>query len=109
MFDLANVAFVETALLRYRQDRERAERLLSARTRLTRTLELARLRYRAGEASLTDVLDVQRQVSALDDRLAQAEAVVIIDAVSLDKALGGGWQVATVAQADAGAATRVQR
>ncbi|MGW8140281.1 efflux transporter outer membrane subunit [Sphingomonas sp. CCH5-D11] len=100
---------VETALLRYRQDRERAERLLSARTRLTRTLELARLRYRAGEASLTDVLDVQRQVSALDDRLAQAEAVVIIDAVSLDKALGGGWQVATVAQADAGAATRVQR
>ena len=86
---------VETALLRYREDRNRAERLRAALDRLTRTLELARLRYQAGETGLTDVLDVQRQVSAIEDRLAQAEATVIADAVSLDKALGGGWQTAT--------------
>lgn len=85
---------VETALLRYREDRNRADRLRAARERLARTLELARLRYRAGESGLTDVLDVQRQVSAIDDRLAQAEAAVIADAVSVDKALGGGWQTA---------------
>lgn len=86
---------VETALLRYREDRNRADRLRTARARLARSLELARLRYRAGESSLTDVLDVQRQVSAIDDRLAQADATVITDAVSVDKALGGGWQTAT--------------
>ncbi len=86
---------VETALLRYREDQARAARLRVARDRLARTLELARLRYRAGESGLTDVLDVQRQVSALDDRLAQANAAAITSAISLDKALGGGWQVAS--------------
>lgn len=83
---------VETALLRLREDRLRALKLQSARDRLAKTLNLTRLRYGAGEAALTEVLDVQRQVSALDDRLAQAQALVIVDAVSLDKALGGGWQ-----------------
>ncbi len=88
------LADVETALLRYRESRARVASLQVARTRLGRTLDLARLRYRAGEASLTEVLDVQRQVSALDDRLAQAEAASITSAISAQKALGGGWQSA---------------
>ena len=82
---------VETALLRYREDRTRADRLRIARDRLRQTLNLGRLRYRAGDAALTDVLDIQRQVAALDDRLAQADATVVIDGISLNKALGGGW------------------
>ena len=61
---------VKTALLRYREDRNRVDRLRTARNRLTHTLELARLRFQAGETALTEVLDVQRQVSAIDDRLA---------------------------------------
>ena len=41
------------------------------------------------------------QVSALDDRLAQAKTSVIVDAVSVDKALGGGWQASeTLPQRD---------
>ncbi|RYY23717.1 MAG: efflux transporter outer membrane subunit [Sphingomonadales bacterium] len=97
---------VETALLRYREDRNRANRLRAARDRLTRTLELARLRYQAGETGLTDVLDVQRQVSAIEDRLAQADAAVIADAVSVDKALGGGWQTAATLEAQTGSDAR---
>lgn len=83
---------VETAFLRLREDRNRAATLERARIRLATTLDLTRRRYRAGEASLTEVLDVQRQVSALDDRIAQAQAAVITNAISVEKALGGGWQ-----------------
>ncbi|WP_420607307.1 efflux transporter outer membrane subunit [Novosphingopyxis sp.] len=83
---------VEGALIQFRRSQERASALGAARAELALTLDLTRQRYDVGETDLLDVLDVERQVTTLDDQLAQANAQTLINAISLDKALGGGWQ-----------------
>lgn len=82
---------VETALIRLQKDQARAAELRSSRSDLGRNLELSRLRYRVGEADLLEVLDVERRVARLDDLIAQADARVLTDTITLQKALGGGW------------------
>lgn len=83
---------VETALIRLARDRERAGRIVASRAELDRNLALTRQRYQAGEADLLEVLDVERRVARLDDLVAQANARVLTDTVTLQKALGGGWE-----------------
>lgn len=89
---LTAFADVETALVRFQREQDRAARLEAARNELAVTLDLTQRQYEAGIVSLIDVLDVQRQVTGLDDQVAQASARVVTNAVSLEKALGGGWQ-----------------
>jgi outer membrane protein, multidrug efflux system len=62
--------------------------LLEAR----RTLELAESRYRAGAATSLDVLDAQRTLYAAEDGHVQLHLARLQAAVSLYRALGGGWR-----------------
>jgi outer membrane protein, multidrug efflux system len=60
-------------------------------TRARESLRLAEVRYRAGADDLLTVLDAQRTLFAAQDQLAQVRLNRLQSAVSLYKALGGGW------------------
>ena len=52
---------------------------------------LADLRYRAGAASYLDTLDAQRSLFTAQQALVQTRALALQNAVTLYRALGGGW------------------
>ena len=58
------------------------------------SLRLAEIRYRAGADDLLTVLDAQRTLFAAQDQLAQIALSRLQAAVSLYRALGGGWTAA---------------
>ena len=66
-------------------------------TRARESLRLAEIRYRAGADDLLTVLDAQRTLFAAQDQLAQIALSRLQAAVSLYKALGGGWTAADTA------------
>lgn len=57
-----------------------------------RALALAESRYRAGSETLLTLLDAQRTLYTAQDAAVQLKALRLQAAVSLYKALGGGWQ-----------------
>ena len=61
------------------------------RERASESLRLADIRYRQGVDDLLTVLDAQRTLFAAQDQLAQVRLSRLQAAVSLYKALGGGW------------------
>jgi outer membrane protein TolC len=79
------------ALSRYGRQRENVARLEAADAAAQRAAALGRQRETEGTASLIDVLDVERQRLQTEQSLAQAEATLTDDYVSLQKALGLGW------------------
>lgn len=60
---------------------------------LRRALRLAELRYEAGSSSYLDLLDAQRSLFSAELSLAQQQGQQATAAVTLYKALGGGWPV----------------
>lgn len=81
----------ETALARYAGERDRATLLQEAVQASHSSANLAAIRYEAGEDSLVHLIDAQRQHLANRSALSQAQQSVLIELVSLYKALGGGW------------------
>ncbi|WP_322029503.1 efflux transporter outer membrane subunit [Paraburkholderia sp. J76] len=67
-----------------------------------RTLHLAESRYGAGAATSLDVLDAQRTLYAAEDEHVQLHLARLQAAVSLYRALGGGWRNSEVSAARAG-------
>ena len=87
------VAFaeVEDALVARRTSvtvREAEDRELAARTR---AMELAQIRYDAGDSSYIEVLDAQRQLFQAQLLRTAARRGELHSSVLLFKALGGGW------------------
>ena len=66
-------------------------------THARESLRLAEIRYRAGADDLLTVLDAQRTLFAAQDQLAQTQLSRLQAAVSLYRALGGGWNAADAA------------
>ncbi|MBI2421291.1 MAG: efflux transporter outer membrane subunit [Candidatus Hydrogenedentes bacterium] len=81
----------ERSLLRYAQQELARRELNRAATSAARTLELAHMRYDRGLTDFIAVLDAERILNDLEDRVAIAETIVLSDLVGLYKALGGGW------------------
>ena len=63
----------------------------SVQERARESLRLAEVRYRQGADDLLTVLDAQRTLFSAQDQLAQVRQNRLQAAVSLYKALGGGW------------------
>lgn len=83
----------DVALARYGHQRENVYRLRSVEASASRAATLTRQRYRAGTASTLDWLDAERtRFSAEQDRIA-GDAQLLKSFVTLQKALGLGWQV----------------
>jgi NodT family efflux transporter outer membrane factor (OMF) lipoprotein len=82
----------ESALTRYARELDRLDALRRAHSQGAEALRIARLRYQAGRESFQVVLDAQSALAAVDAEVAQSEAALSDDLVTLFLALGGGWQ-----------------
>ncbi len=81
----------ESALTRYANERDRVETLRRARDGGSQAARIARLRYEAGRENFQIVLEAERRVAEVEAQLAQSEALLSDNLVSLFLALGGGW------------------
>ena len=85
----------ESALTRYARELDRLDSLRRAHGQAAEALRIARLRYQSGRESFQIVLDAQGALAAVDAEVAQSEAALSDDLVTLFLALGGGWQDAS--------------
>ena len=79
------------ALAEYRNAATTRQHLAVAATASADAARLARLRFDAGVADFTTVLDVEAQQLQAEDQLAQAHTQSATALVAAFKALGGGW------------------
>ena len=82
---------VENALVSYRRERERMEKLELSVIEAEKSVELVKFRYTSGLADFQDVLDMQRSLYEQQDQYVESEGIMIQNLIQLYKALGGGW------------------
>ncbi len=82
---------VQTALVAYRQEQIRRDRLNDAVTATTRSVFLVRTQYIAGLTNFQNFLDAQRSLFDQQDQLASSQGQVVKNLIDLNRALGGGW------------------
>ncbi|MBN8885159.1 MAG: efflux transporter outer membrane subunit [Rudaea sp.] len=80
------------ALSRYGHQRDSVERLALLRASADRSAALTSQRYAAGASSLIDLLDTQRTQFSAQQNLAQGQAELLRNFISLQKNLGLGWK-----------------
>ncbi len=84
---------VENALINLSQTEANAVELREEVEALKRSQELSQKAYEAGSIALTDVLDADRELLTAQDQLELNRADAARAAVSVFRALGGGWKV----------------
>ncbi len=82
---------VNNALSTYSKEQVRRQSLADASQAAQHAVDLAQSQYSSGLIDFQVVLDAQRSLLSFQDLLAQSEAAVTSDLISLYKALGGGW------------------
>jgi len=82
----------ESALIRYSADTRRAATLAGARDQLAQVHALEQRREAAGDVAHLDVLSARLALDQMADQAVSSTAQSALDFVSLEKALGGGWQ-----------------
>jgi NodT family efflux transporter outer membrane factor (OMF) lipoprotein len=92
---LAALRDVESSLTAYSHDQTRRESLSTLTAQNQEAVRIARQEYDNGLIDLLDVLEVQRNLYAAQDALAQSDQAVSSDLVAIYKALGGGWETET--------------
>jgi multidrug efflux system outer membrane protein len=94
---------VEDALSDVQQRQQQGEVQAQAQQAASRALLVAQARYDRGVSTYIDVTDAQRSTLAADRAAAQIRTQRLLAAVSVARALGGGWTqgepVATIAKA----------
>ena len=83
---------VETSLVNYSREQARYRSLVAAVAANRRAVEMSNELYIRGLNDFLNVLEAQRSLYASESDLAQSEATMASDLVSLYKALGGGWE-----------------
>ena len=84
---------VENSLIAYARERIRRDRLSDAVSASQRSVDLVRTQYLSGLTNFQNVLDTQRFLFQQQDELAASEGQVVLNLISLNKALGGGWSL----------------
>jgi len=83
----------DNALANLGSERQREERLQAVVRESQTALDLAKIQYQAGLADFLTVLDSERSLAGNQDQLAQSQVSLVVNLISLYKALGGGWEV----------------
>jgi outer membrane protein TolC len=83
---------VENALVGLTQEQARRDALKTSAEATRRSVELAALLYQGGQTDFQNLLDSQRSLLSVENRLAASEAAVVTNLITLFKALGGGWE-----------------
>lgn len=87
----------ENAFSDYNKRQQRLVSLIRQSESSRTAADLAAIRYREGTVDFLVLLDAQRERLAAEDSQANAEVELYRGVVAIYKALGGGWQVETVA------------
>ncbi|MDB6015149.1 MAG: hypothetical protein JWL65_7399 [Gammaproteobacteria bacterium] len=87
----------EQALATYRSELDHRQALSRAQQRAQRAFEIAHQQFIAGAISDIDLLTTEQQLIATDAAVAGSDADLVLDQVSVFKALGGGWRNASTA------------
>ncbi|MCC6794241.1 MAG: TolC family protein [Candidatus Hydrogenedentes bacterium] len=90
----------ETSLVAYAKEQERYVALDTAEAADRRAVELANERYVRGLDDFVNVLDAQRSLYATQDQRVQSQTTILLNLVTLYKALGGGWESFETAAAE---------
>lgn len=90
---LQAVREVEDGLIGYRKARERVGYLADGVQASERSVELSNFQYSEGLADYTRVLDTQRTLLSQQDTLTRSQGDVVLNVISVYRALGGGWQL----------------
>ena len=88
---LAALSEVENASVAFNQNRLRIVQLQKIVGNSRKINELTLEQFKSGSKNFLDVLTAQRELLNQENTLAQARTDIIVDYVSLQKALGGGW------------------
>lgn len=96
---LGAVQNAEDALVRYETEQQRFVALQDGVKSARQSTDLALQQYRAGLVIYTSVLQAQSTQLTAEDNLAQSQAALTSDLVSVYKALGGGWKENDLAEA----------
>jgi len=83
---------VVNALVAYRDEQKRRDRLKAQIDHAKQVLTLSRARYSDGVTEFLTVLDAERSLFAAQQQLAISSTNVSLDLVQLYRALGGGWE-----------------
>jgi outer membrane protein, multidrug efflux system len=99
--DQARYAYEQTVLIALREVEDAIAGVRASRNQvaaqqtqvdaLRRALRLAEMRYQSGASSYLDLLDAQRSLFGAELSLAQVQGQQATAAVTLYRALGGGW------------------
>jgi multidrug efflux system outer membrane protein len=84
---------VENGLVSFSKEQERSKFLAEAVRANEESVKLANERYIRGLADFLNVLDAQGALFQSEDQLVQSESSVLMNLISLYKALGGGWEI----------------
>jgi NodT family efflux transporter outer membrane factor (OMF) lipoprotein len=90
----------ETSLVAYAKEQERYVSLDAAENADRRAVELANERYVRGLDDFVNVLDAQRSLYLTQDQRVQSQTTILLNLVTLYKALGGGWESFETAAAE---------
>jgi outer membrane protein TolC len=90
---------VESSLVAVDRAQEQVNDLKRLSASAQEAADIARRDYERGILDQLTVLDAQRQSNRADMLLAQGQVELVIDTVTLYKALGGGWEVTEPAPA----------
>lgn len=82
---------VENANVAFQQERLKFQSLTTSANAYREAATLSRALYQAGSTSFLDVLDAERSLYSAEDSALQSKVTITTDYVSLNKALGGGW------------------
>jgi NodT family efflux transporter outer membrane factor (OMF) lipoprotein len=84
---------VENALVAYEREKVRRDRLAEAAGAAERSVEIVRTQYLSGLVDFQRYVDSERELFAQQDLLAASEGQVVLNLITLNRALGGGWRI----------------
>jgi len=82
---------VESVMVAYKEEQQRFKTLERSVAAAQKSVELVQTLYENGLTDFQNVLDMQRVLTAEQDKLAESEGQVVKNLVGLYKSLGGGW------------------
>ncbi len=83
----------EDAMIGFLRSQREAELLAQSVEHYRESMRIALLQYRAGDTSYQRVVDIQRDLTREEDRLATTKGAIATNLIAIYKALGGGWQI----------------
>ena len=86
---------VEDSMVAFLRSQEQDRYLIESVKASQRSVDLSMLQYREGLTDYQRVLDTQRFLAEQSDQQTTIQGNVVLNLVSLYKALGGGWQIRT--------------